>query len=191
MQLQPESIDAAVLLSAVSDPVAGGIALFLGTTRSEKDMSGQELAALDYEAYGEMAARQLKELARQVRERWPVLRVAIVHRIGRVVIGQPSVAIAVSSPHRAEAFEACRWLIDTLKSEVAIWKKEIWADGSGLWSEPKGGGAALVREKLTRGNRGDAGTRRKKAPNRHSRLRVSSSKSRVSSSPWPSRRGSI
>ncbi len=135
-QVQSEPIDIALIRSTVSDAGAGGIALFLGTTRNEKNSAGLELTALDYEAYGEMAIPQLKDLGRRAREKWPVLRLAIVHRVGRVAIGEPSVAIAVATRHRAEAFEACRWLIDTLKAEVAIWKKEIWADGCGSWVDP-------------------------------------------------------
>lgn len=117
----------------VHDGHAGGIAVFLGTTRAENNAAGQPLIALDYEAYEEMATRQLTDLARQVREKWPVLKLAILHRIGRVAVAEPSVVIAVSTPHRGESFDACEWLIDTLKKEVSIWKKEVWADGSGRW----------------------------------------------------------
>jgi len=85
-----------------------------------------------------MAKQQMRDLARRARQRWPIVRLALLHRVGRVPLTQPSVLIAVSTPHRAEAFEACRWLIDTLKSEVTIWKKEIWDDGAGneagVWS---------------------------------------------------------
>jgi molybdopterin synthase catalytic subunit len=122
----------------VQDGGAGGVAVFLGTTRAENSASGAPLVALDYEAYGEMAGAQLVELARRARERWPIIKVALLHRIGRVGLGAPSVVIAVSTPHRGEAFEACRWLIDTLKAEASIWKKEIWADGSGSWVDPTG-----------------------------------------------------
>jgi len=117
----------------VQDATAGGVAVFLGTTRAEKNQAGQSLLSLDYEAYAEMATRQLNDLATQARIRWPIIKLAILHRTGKVELGQPSVIIAVSTPHRSEAFEACRWLIDTLKADVAIWKKEVWADGSGTW----------------------------------------------------------
>ena len=116
------------------DPAAGGIDVFIGTTRAERHADGRELVALDYEAYPEMALSQMRELARRARERWPVVRLALLHRVGRVAVGQPSVVVAVACPHRGEAFEACRWLIDTLKAEVPIWKKEVWADGSGTWA---------------------------------------------------------
>ena len=92
-----------------------------------------ELTSLDYEAYPEMASRQLEDLAARARARWPILRLALLHRTGRVALGEPSVLIAVSTPHRSEAFDACRWLIDTLKAEAAIWKKEVWEDGKGTW----------------------------------------------------------
>jgi len=117
----------------VTDGRAGGIAVFLGTTRAEARPDGVELTALDYEAYPEMASRQLEDLAARARARWPILRLALLHRTGRVALGEPSVLIAVSTPHRSEAFDACRWLIDTLKAEAAIWKKEVWEDGKGTW----------------------------------------------------------
>lgn len=122
-------------LSFVSDPAAGGIDVFLGTTRGERNADGRDLVALDYEAYPEMALSQMRDLAARARQRWPVAKLAVVHRVGRVPVGEASVLIAVSCPHRAEAFDACRWLIDTLKAEVPIWKKEIWSDGSGRWVE--------------------------------------------------------
>jgi molybdopterin synthase catalytic subunit len=115
---------------------AGGVSVFLGTTRAEANARDQALQALDYEAYAEMAVKQLHDLARGARERWPIRRLAILHRTGRVHVGQPSVLIVVAAPHRGEAFDACRWIIDTLKNDVAIWKKEVWADGSGTWVHP-------------------------------------------------------
>jgi molybdopterin synthase catalytic subunit len=117
----------------VTDARAGGIDVFLGTTRAEKASDGRELIALDYEAYEEMAMNQLHELARRARKKWPIIKLAMLHRVGRVELGEPSVIIAVSTPHRADAFEACRFLIDQLKVDVAIWKKEVWQDGSASW----------------------------------------------------------
>jgi molybdopterin synthase catalytic subunit/predicted N-acetyltransferase YhbS len=134
--LSPHDLCAAAAVRFVSDGVAGGIAVFLGTTRAENSASGQPLVALDYESYPEMAIAQMRDLARRARERWPIARLALLHRTGRVPVGDPSVIIAVASPHRAEAFDACEWLIDTLKVEVAVWKKEVWADGSGTWVNP-------------------------------------------------------
>ena len=134
--LLPSGLSASTAVKLVTDPAAGGIDLFLGTTRSETHADGRQLIALDYEAYEEMVLTQLHDLARRAREKWPICRQAILHRTGRVELGEASVLIAVSTPHRAEAFAACRWLIDTLKAEVAIWKKEVWSDGTGTWVHP-------------------------------------------------------
>ncbi len=136
IELTGEPLDAGAVVAFVTAPEAGGIAVFLGTTRAETSDHGQPLAALDYDAYAEMARKQMGELAAGVRERWPVERIAILHRTGRVGVGEPSVIIGVSTGHRAEAFDACRWIIDTLKAEVAIWKKEVWGDGSVSWVHP-------------------------------------------------------
>ena len=138
VQLHSEPIAVGPVVEFVTDPMAGGIAVFLGTTRAEDSQRGEALAALEYEAYEEMALRQLQELAVKAREQWPILRLCILHRTGRVAVGEQSVVIAVSTPHRAEAFAACRWLIDALKAEAAIWKKELWTDGSGSWVHPEG-----------------------------------------------------
>ena len=98
---------------------------------------------LEYEAHEEMAQKQIGGLIEEARERWPIGQVAIRHRLGRLEIGEVSVAIAVAAPHRAEALEACRWLIDTLKAEVPIFKKEAYADGES-WVE----GDSSVRRSL-------------------------------------------
>ena len=135
--LTPEALDAAAAIAFVTTPAAGGVATFLGTTRTETNPQNQPLLALDYEAYPEMARAQLADLAKRARERWPVQKLAIHHRTGRVPPGHPSVVIAVSTPHRAAAFDACRFLIDTLKAELAVWKKEVWSDGSATWVHPE------------------------------------------------------
>jgi molybdopterin synthase catalytic subunit len=135
--LTPASLGAgASAVKFVTDPAAGGIDVFLGTTRAETNAEGKELWALDYEAYEEMATKQLGDLAHRARARWPIIKCAILHRVGRVKIGEPSVVIAVSTAHRGESFEACRWIIDTLKAEVAIWKKEVWEGGATSWVHP-------------------------------------------------------
>jgi molybdopterin synthase catalytic subunit len=135
--LLSEALPTAEAVDFVHDPAAGGIDVFLGTTRAEsKGDAGAELLALDYEAYPEMALQQMNALAGRARERWPVVKLVLLHRTGRVPLGQPSVLIAVSTPHRAASFEACRFLIDELKSDVAIWKKEVWADGAATWVHP-------------------------------------------------------
>jgi molybdopterin synthase catalytic subunit len=131
-----DPLPTAQALSFVTDPAAGGIAVFAGTTRAETSKDGKTLIALDYEAYEPMAAQQFADLARRARAQWPVLNLVVLHRIGRVPVSEPSVLIAVSTPHRADAFAACRWLIDTLKAEATIWKKELFDDGSGVWVEP-------------------------------------------------------
>ena len=109
------------------------MALFLGTVR---DLTGDEVTAfLDYEAYPPMAEKKLAEIEAEVRSRWPVGEIAMVHRLGRLGVGEVSVAVAVSTPHRADAFAACRFAIDTLKELVPIWKKDIAPDGTADWVE--------------------------------------------------------
>jgi molybdopterin synthase catalytic subunit len=113
----------------VQDIQAGGIDIFLGTTRADIHPEHGRLEALDYAAYPEMALKQLRELVTKARAQWPICKVAVMHRTGRVPVGQPSVIIAVSSPHRSQAFSACRYLIDELKKSVPIWKKDIYSHG--------------------------------------------------------------
>jgi molybdopterin synthase catalytic subunit len=136
--LSNNPIDVTGAIAFVTDPAAGAIDVFLGTTRAERRLPGGDLVALDYEAYHEMAGGQLRALAARARSTFPICRLALVHRTGRVNVAEPSVLIAVSTPHRADAFEACRFLIDTLKSEVTIWKKELWRDGDATWVRPQG-----------------------------------------------------
>jgi molybdopterin converting factor subunit 1 len=130
IDILPTPLHTQAAIGFVSSANAGGINIFLGTTRSEINSDGKNLLALDYEAYHEMALKQLHAMAAQARKDWPIARLVLLHRIGHVPVGHPSVLIAVASPHRAEAFAACRWLIDTLKKEVTIWKKEIWEGGN-------------------------------------------------------------
>ena len=136
IQITSDALDISSATDAVNHPSAGGIAIFVGTTRAETAPDGQQLIALDYEAYEDMAMKQLHALAAKVREQWPVLRLAIFHRIGRVDVGMPSVVIAVSTAHRKESFLACEWLIDHLKADVAIWKREVWDGGASTWVHP-------------------------------------------------------
>ncbi len=114
----------------------GAVVVFEGVTRFERDEKLGGLVRLEYEAYGEMAVSEMRRLVGETRRRWPVLRAAMVHRVGAVEIGEASVVMAVACGHRAEAFEACRWLIDTLKKDVPIWKKEIWESGENRWVDP-------------------------------------------------------
>jgi molybdopterin synthase catalytic subunit len=143
IELRADPLDAAKAVAFVQVSAAGGIDVFLGTTRAETHADGRPLVALDYEAYPEMALKRLGELAAEARRRWPVCRLALLHRTGRVPVADPSVVIAVSTPHRAESFDACRWLIDALKVDVPIWKQEVWADGAGTWVHPTEGGAGV------------------------------------------------
>jgi molybdopterin synthase catalytic subunit len=143
--LTDRPIDPAAVLERVSSPLAGAVVLFLGTTREMTD--GRQTRHLDYECYPEMAEKKLAELEVEARRRWNLTECALVHRLGRLEIGEPSVAIAVSSPHRQAAFEAGQWLIDTLKEVVPIWKQETWADGATEWVHP-----GLEAGKLEAGN---------------------------------------
>jgi molybdopterin synthase catalytic subunit len=121
-------------MERVRSPRAGAVVLFVGTTR---ELTGERRTeSLDYECYGDMAEKKLAELKTEAETRWPLIQCAIVHRVGRVGLGEASVAIAVSSPHREAAFEAGKWLIDTLKQVVPIWKKENWSDGTQGWVHP-------------------------------------------------------
>jgi molybdopterin synthase catalytic subunit len=133
IELTGEPLGITEVADFVRDPSAGGIAIFLGTTRGEANARGQQLSALDYEAYAEMAVAQLHKLAETARERWKIAKIVLLHRTGRVEVMAPSVAIAVSTPHRADAFVACQWLIDSLKAEATIWKQEVWEDGTRSW----------------------------------------------------------
>lgn len=123
-------IGQAALLRAVRDPAAGAIVTFLGTTRNEN--AGRRVTRLEYEAFADMAVREMAKLGAAATRRWKLRKVAMVHRIGVVPVGEASVAIAVSAGHRGEAFGACRWLIDRLKEIVPIWKKEHFRGGE-VW----------------------------------------------------------
>lgn len=127
-------IDYFALTESVRSPSAGAVVLFLGTVRELTD--GRRTVALDYDAYPEMAEQKLRDLESQARDRWPIEQVSLVHRLGRLELGEISVAVAVSSPHRHQAFDAARFLIDELKAWVPIWKKENWDDGTTEWVHP-------------------------------------------------------
>jgi len=134
IQLTDKPIDTDEVLRSVASKQAGAAVLFLGTTR---EFTGErQTASLDYECYGEMAEKKMAELEAEARRRWPIEKCAIVHRLGRLPLGEASVAIAVSTAHRGDAFAAGQWLIDTLKQVVPIWKKENWTDGTSEWVHP-------------------------------------------------------
>lgn len=135
VSLTHQPIDFATLTESVRCNGSGAVCLFLGTVR---DLTGDDVTAfLEYEAYPPMAEKKLAEIEAEIRQRWPVGDIAIIHRLGRLAVGEVSVAVAVSTPHRAEAFDACRYAIDTLKEVVPIWKKDISPDGAAEWSDPK------------------------------------------------------
>jgi molybdopterin synthase catalytic subunit len=131
IRLTREPIDHHALTEQVRSPHCGAVVTFLGTVR---DLTGdQRTVALDYDAYPPMAEKKLAEIEADVRANWPVGDVAMVHRLGRLDVGEVSVAVAVSCPHRGQAFDACRHAIDRLKELVPIWKKENAPDGTGEW----------------------------------------------------------
>ena len=134
IRLTTEPIDDHALTEEVRRHDCGAVVTFLGTVRDLTDR--RVTAALDYEAYPGMAEKKLAEVVRETCDRWPVGAMAVVHRLGHLDVGEVSVAVAVSCPHRAEAFEACRYAIDRLKQLVPIWKKENWADGRTEWVHP-------------------------------------------------------
>ncbi|MGC1871672.1 MAG: molybdenum cofactor biosynthesis protein MoaE [Acidobacteriaceae bacterium] len=132
IRLQREPIDAGALVAAVKEGDAGAVVMFDGIVRD--NTRGRRTLYLDYEAYEAMALGQMQGLAREAQQRFGVRRVALVHRLGRLQVGETSVLIVVASAHRAPAFEACRWIIDTLKKTVPIWKKEWFEDGA-VWAD--------------------------------------------------------
>jgi len=132
--LSREPIDVAALGAPAAQD--GAACTFVGVVRDHN--AGRAVTHLEYEAFEEMALPLLQEIAAEARRRWPVTDVRIVHRLGRLEIGEASVAVAVASPHRAEAFEACRYAIDTLKQTVPVWKKEHFEDGE-VWVGLQGG----------------------------------------------------
>jgi molybdopterin synthase catalytic subunit len=138
-----EPIDSERLIAEIKRGEDGAVVVFDGIVRNHT--RGRQTLHLDYEAYEEMAEKQLREIAAEARTRFGVRQIIIVHRLGRLVVGETSVLIVVASAHRAQAFEACRWLIDTLKQTVPIWKKETFVDGT-VWAagEPFPAGLAVT-----------------------------------------------
>lgn len=130
IQLLDRPLDAQTCLNYVASDQAGGTTLFVGTVRNQT--KGKEVLRLEFEAYAPMAIREMTKIAETVAERWRAEKVAIHHRVGVLGIGEIAVIIAVATPHRQAAFEACQYAIDTLKETVPIWKKEIFRDGA-VW----------------------------------------------------------
>jgi len=146
------TIDPSSLLSEVSDPKAGGTVLFIGTVRDNSDAG--DVDRIIYDAYLPMAEKRMAEIEEEVMRMWPVRKVAAQHRVGELRVGEVSVVVAVSAPHRAEAFEACRHAIERIKHDVPIWKKERLADGQERWVEGK---AMTTAEEVTGSPRTETG----------------------------------
>ncbi|MDH3649822.1 MAG: molybdenum cofactor biosynthesis protein MoaE [Saprospiraceae bacterium] len=130
IQIKDQALDPSTCIGAVQDQACGGLALFIGTVRDQT--RGRPVQHLEFEAYEPMALSEMEKIGKQITERWAANHVCIHHRTGRLQLGDIAVIIAVSTPHRKEAFEACQYAIDTLKETVPIWKKEIFEDGE-VW----------------------------------------------------------
>ncbi|MGH7606616.1 MAG: molybdenum cofactor biosynthesis protein MoaE [Gemmatimonadales bacterium] len=124
------------LLAAVGGPQYGGTCVFLGTVRAGP--TDADVTAIEYSAYDAMAEAEIERLLAETRVRWPEARVALRHRLGRVPVGEASIAIVAVAAHRADAFAACRYVIDEAKVRVPVWKKELRIDGTTTWVEPSG-----------------------------------------------------
>lgn len=132
VEIIESTIDAEAIIAAMKDSTDGAVCIFDGIVRD--NTRGRQTLYLDYEAYREMALEQMHRLAAEAIEKFGVRDVSVVHRLGRLAVGETSVLIVVASAHRAAAFDACRWLIDTLKRTVPIWKRETFADGA-VWAD--------------------------------------------------------
>ena len=135
VEIIDSEIDLATVFAQVQSETCGATVLFVGSTR--KFTHGLETTQLNYDCYRELALKEMEQLESEAKETWPIERCIIVHRIGLVPLGTASVAVAVATPHRNEAFAAAQWLIDTLKVRVPIWKQEHWSDGTRKWIHPQ------------------------------------------------------
>ena len=133
-KITSDEIELGDVIRAVEAGDAGAIVHFLGVVRNNTE--GREVSYLEYEAYPPMAEKKMAEIAEEIHEKWGLDRIAMIHRVGRLGIGEVSVAVAVASPHRKEAFEACHYAMNRLKQIVPIWKREVWADGEEEWVKP-------------------------------------------------------
>lgn len=132
-RIEPSPLDVSGAISAAGTPDAGGIAVFVGTVRAAAAVeahAGDPVVQLDYDVHVDLAERRLAEIAGEAAGKWGLLRVVAIHRSGSCELGEPTVVVACSAPHRAEALDACRWVIDELKATVPIFKREVYADGS-------------------------------------------------------------
>ena len=126
-EITSDRLDPAPLVAAVRRDESGAVALFYGVVRNEN--MGRNVRYLEYDVYPEMAIKKMREVAEEVRAKYPITGVGVLHRVGRLEIGETSLLVAVSSAHRAAAFEACHFAVDRIKQVVPIWKKEVWDDG--------------------------------------------------------------
>ncbi len=133
-KITDEIITEAQVREVVESPEAGAVVLFLGTVRNNTD--GRQVKHLEYDAYVPMAEKKMEEIGQEILEKWGITRVAIIHRVGKLEIGEVSVAVGVASPHRKDGFEACKYAMDRLKQIVPIWKREVWLDGDAEWVKP-------------------------------------------------------
>lgn len=127
------ALDVGAAVASVNDPRCGAVAAFVGAVRIEpaaQAQSGKEVDALEYEAHPTLAEERLGTITETATAKWGLVHATILHRTGRCALGEPTVVVACSAPHRAHALEACRWMIDELKATVPIWKKELYSDGS-------------------------------------------------------------
>ena len=132
-RIEPGPLDVAEAIAAASTPDAGGIGVFVGTVRREAAVpahAADPVTRLDYDVHVELAERRLAEIAGEATTKWSLLRVVAIHRSGACALGDPTVVVACAAPHRAEALDACRWVIDEIKSTVPIFKREVYEDGS-------------------------------------------------------------
>ena len=126
-EITSDPLDPAPLVAAVRRDESGAVALFYGVVRNEN--MGRNVRYLEYDVYPEMAIKKMREVAEEVRAKYPITGIGVLHRVGRLEIGETSLLVAVSSAHRAAAFEACHFAVDRIKQVVPIWKKEVWDDG--------------------------------------------------------------
>ncbi len=136
VRLTRDVIDVQALAGEMQSNEAGAIITFVGTVRAEQ-ADARTLAALDYHAYEDMALEQMAAIRRHAGEKFEILDATIMHRLGKLGLGEASIAIVVAAAHRAAAFDAARWIIDAVKADVPIWKKDVWADGETSWVEPE------------------------------------------------------
>ena len=142
--LTREPISPAALLADVAGPERGASCLFLGTVRDGPEDGG--VTGIEYSAYEAMAGAELDRILVEAQQQWPEVRIAVQHRLGLVPTEEASIGIAAAAPHRADAFAACRYVIEAVKKRVPIWKKELRADGSVLWVDPQGRPAVVGPE---------------------------------------------